>query len=155
MKKQIVGMGLLVAMMTSPAALAGVAGGAGTWTGTGAVYDSQAREISPFKVQMVSRAPDANSLETTITVTLPDGQTRRFTQRLHDQDRGFSIESDFGKGGGACFGAGLCEAYIAGQGGKAQAITLVIDGPDARRLLVTQLQDGRATEFIRQSYRRQ
>src|SRR5262249_31199821 len=100
-----------------------------------------------------SQVVNDHELNSKITITVK-GQTQTYHQTLKDSgENGFAIESDQGKGGGYCFGEGLCEAYM-GTTEHGFAITIVIDDSNHRRILVTELKNGKATKFVRESLER-
>jgi hypothetical protein len=146
--KKTVLLALLAGLASVSSLAAGVVDGAGAWQGDGTTYDVSGAQAGSFGVRMESRATDAHTLETRGTITLADGKAHTFFQKLSDADRGFAIESDLGNGGGYCFGNDLCESYIDAGNGHGYAITIVIDGKDSRRLLVTELEGRKAVRFV-------
>ena len=145
----IVGQSLLISL----GANASVTDGKGTWKGTGAAFSLQGQKLGKFQIDMTSEAVSATELKSTVTIkTGPD--TKTYSQVLSDAGaNAFHIESSQGNGGGFCFGKGLCEAYL-GTASEGYAITIVLDGADRRRMLVTELHDGKAIGFVRESLER-
>ena len=132
-------------------AKAGLLDGLGTWQGTGAVFDSQGREAGSFTVELIRTAPDTQTVETRGSITMSTGEVIPVNQKTTVRGNGFRIESNHGTGGGACFGAGICQSYEDAGNGKAFATTIVVDAPDRLRILVTELNQGQAVRFFRQS----
>jgi hypothetical protein len=130
----------------------GVTDSAGRWQGKGTSFGLDGAPIGSFSIGEVSEANGDHRLESKITI-LADGQAQTFQQVLEDADRGFHITSDQGNGGGYCFGQGLCEAYL-GTADHGYAVSITLDGPDHRRMLVTEIRNGRAVKFVRESLQR-
>ncbi len=150
---RIMGWVVGAALVTSVSSFAGVTSGAGTWKGFGAKFDRNGSQVGEFAIEMVSEAVGKHELKSKITVTIKD-HSETHVQTLKDSgNNGFDIESDHGEGGGYCFGKGLCEAYMGTQT-HGFAITIIMDGPDSRRMLVTELENGNAVNFIRESLER-
>ena len=132
-------------------AKAGLLEGLGTWQGTGMVFDSQGREGGSFTVELIRTALDAQTVETRGSLTLATGQVIPVNQQISLRGNSFRIESNHGTGGGTCFGAGICQSYEDSGNGTVFVTTIVIDGPDRLRILVTELDHGQAVRFFRQS----
>jgi hypothetical protein len=62
-----------------------------------------------------------------------------------------SLVSDRGSGGGRCFSNGLCQFYEQVPGGHAFATTLSKDSANRMRLLVTELDAGKAVRFYEET----
>ena len=136
--------------LSSATALASVTGGAGTWTGTGVVFNTDGAEVSQYQVEVINTATDDHTLDIKGHVTLADGKVIPITETMRDGDRGFSIVSGLGTGGGYSFGEGMISTYVTDKPGHAYASTIAMDGKDGMRVLVTELQDGKALRFIRE-----
>ena len=153
MKKLIAIAFVSQSLLISLAANASVTEGKGTWKGTGSAFSLQGQKLAKFEIDMTSEAVSATELKSSITIKT--GQdTKTYSQILSDAGaNAFRIESSQGNGGGQCFGKGLCEAYL-GNASQGYAITIVLDGADHRRMLVTELQDGKAVGFVSESMER-
>lgn len=121
-----------------------------TWEGPGSLFDTKGSEISTYNL-VVENTKNGNQIQSNVTVTLPDGSVQKqqckMTETAQDQ---WTSECDHGKGGGHCFGEGLCISYEEDSAGKAYATTIVMDGPADMRLLRTELQNGQAVHFFRE-----
>ena len=128
--------------------------GVGTWTGSGVTFTPDGKEEGPFTVELTRKSAGAGVVETTGEVKLGNGTKIPLKQRTESQGNTFSLKTNRGEGGGICVGAGLCQSYEQGSDGRAWSTTIVVDAPDKLRLIITELQNGRATRFIRQSITR-
>jgi hypothetical protein len=145
---------VLLAVLLLAGAIAHADGGVGSWKGSGTTFDAQGEELGDFTVELTQTAVDAHTVELRGKVTLASGQVIPLQQRRTMNGRTFQLESNRGKGGGACFGAGLCTSYEDVGDGHAYATTIVLDGSDQMRLLITELDHGKAVRFMRQSLSR-
>jgi len=57
-------------------------------------------------------------------------------------------------GGGMCLGEGMCIDYLADKDGGAYATTIAFDGKKRMRMLRTELKNGQAQRFFRESLKR-
>lgn len=121
------------------------------WTGSGHSYSPDGKELGGYKVEVVSTASGANDLETVTTITADDGTKKVITQKLKLGQDKWSDSSNLGEGGGACYGDGLCQNYLADAHGMAYATTIVHNGPDHQRQLTTVLENGKAIKVLRQN----
>jgi len=148
---QLFGLLLLPLVLAVPAH-AGITDGLGHWHGSGTTYLPDGQELGDFTVDVERAAIDARTVEVRGKVTLASGQTFDFTERqIAGTAGGFLVESSAGKGGGRCFGAGLCQQYVETGADTARATYITVDGPDKLRVLITELDHGRAVRFIRQT----
>jgi hypothetical protein len=141
---------LLAGLTLGGTAQAGITDGVGTWKGSGTAFGAGGQELGDFTVEMVRTAIDAHTVEGRGKVVLATGEVITFRQRMIEHGNSFSMETDRGRGGGHCFGGGLCTSYEDLGSGKAYATTIVVDTPSKIRILVTELQGGRAVRFMRQ-----
>jgi hypothetical protein len=130
--------------------------GPSIWQGSGMVFGKDGRETTGFTIELRRTAVDERSTETKGTVVLGNGGTIPVYQRMTESDKGagFRLDTNRGKGGGYCLGAGLCESYEDAGNGQAFATTTVVDGPDKLRLLVIELDHGQAVRYISQTLTR-
>jgi hypothetical protein len=130
--------------------------GPSIWQGSGMVFGKDGRETTGFTIELRRTAVDERSTETKGTVVLGNGGTIPVYQRMTESDKGagFRLDTNRGKGGGYCLGAGLCESYEDAGNGQAFATTIVVDGPDKLRLLVIELDHGQAVRYISQTLTR-
>jgi hypothetical protein len=150
MKKITFGFALATAIFSGASLFAGVTSGAGNWEGKGVTFGQDGAASGKFSLGIVSEAQDSHTLKSTVTI-LADGQASTYQQVMKDAgDQGFQIVSDQGNGGGYCFGQGICEGYL-GTTAHGYAVSIVLDGPDHRRMLVTELVNGNAVKFVRES----
>ena len=143
MKKLIIAL----ALVASPATFAA---STDIWEGPGSLFDVQGNPLSTYSL-VVENIKNGNQIQSNVTVTLPDGTIHKqqclMTETSQD---GWKSDCDHGKGGGHCFGEGLCISYEEDSTGKAYATTIVMDGPTDMRLLRTELQNGQAVRFFRE-----
>lgn len=149
MNKFLMAMTMVVGLATT--AQADPARGLGRWQGSGVVIGLDGQKQSEFTVEVTRTAVDARTVDTTGQVTLADGRTIPVSERRVGNSEAWRSESPHGKGGGRCFGGGLCQDYVSSEDGKARATTIVVDNDNQIRLLITELEDGKATRFIRQT----
>jgi len=90
-------------------ARADMLGGLGKWQGAGSFFEADGRPAGDFSVELTRTALDPQTVETRGQATLASGQVVAFEQRMSGHGAQFSLESDRGRGGGFCFGAGLCQ----------------------------------------------
>jgi hypothetical protein len=153
MKNIVMGIVLGTSLLSSAPSYAGVTDAAGTWAGAGAAFNADGTKDGDFSVNIVSQAVGDHELDSTIAITV-SGKTERFHQKLTDSgDNGFLIKSDQGNGGGFCLGKGLCEAYL-GTREHGYAVTVILDRPDSRRYVVTELENKNVVRFVRESLER-
>lgn len=152
----LVGWVLLVGTLIGSPARADVLGGLGEWRGSGSVFGSDGRAEAEFKVTLTRSAAGARSVDTRGTIELDSGQAIPFAQKTTLGDDGkFSLDSERGHGGGFCLGAGLCQSYE-DRGNSTGAYTVMAtDGPGKIRIVITELDHGRAVRFIRQTLAKQ
>ena len=129
MKKLNVGMVLAMSLLGATSAFASVTDMAGTWVGKGALFSIEGKALSDYAIEIVNTAVGEHEIDSAVTVVLPDGSTQKFSQTMKDSDQGFTLSSDYAKGGGYCLGEGLCVAYVDAGNGHAFAIDIVLDGP--------------------------
>lgn len=141
-------------LILSAGAFASVTNDVGVWKGDGSAFNLSGKKVGSFGLQVTTTSVSEKEVSTEIAVTLPDGSVEKHHQQMVDSKEGFSIKSDQGDGGGYCLTKGLCQAYIQ-SGKRAYSIVIVMDGADARRMLVTTLEDGKATGQISERLVRQ
>lgn len=145
--------GVLVGLMVSPLLAADLgADKAEIWGGEGATFMPNGTPLDTFQVKVVLTKKENGVIDSEATITkAADGSTKIISQQITPtRPNSFTIESNLGKGGGSCYGEGLCESYVADAEGKAFATTIVHDSKNARRYLTTELEQGKATKIIRQ-----
>src|SRR5262249_3142110 len=85
-------------------------------------------------------------------VTLANGQEIVFWQEFENQGQnGFKIVSNQGTGSGHCVANGICQSYEQRADGHAFATVIAKDGADKLRILVTELDSGKAVRFFQQT----
>lgn len=124
----------------------------GTWEGSGIAYDVSGKELGPFTIALTRTSDGPAKTLTEGVVTLADGTRKTFTQSLEAREGGgFRLESSNGAGGGRCFANDMCQSYEERADGHAFATTIVKDGAGRMRVLVTELDKGKAVRFFEQS----
>ena len=84
-------------------------------------------------------------------MTSANGTTKSIVQKISIRGSSWTVESNLGTRGGACYGKDICENYITGANGIAYATTIIKDGADHERQITFVLQDGKAIKIFRQS----
>lgn len=126
--------------------------GLGTWQGSGHARNVQGTDLGRFDVVMVRKPLGPGKIRADGKVTLRDGQIIVFWHEYEDlQSGGYRLTSTNGSGAGRCFSNGMCQSYEQRSDGHAFATTIVEDGPDKIRVLVTELDKGQAVRFIEQT----
>jgi hypothetical protein len=142
---------ILSVLLLAGSARADMLGGLGKWHGTGTRFDSGGRATGDFKVELVRTADGAAGVKTKGTLVFQNGQAYPFEQRWSRSGTGFVSESPGSKGSGGCLGADLCYSHEDRGASKTSTVTIMIDGPKRIRILVTDMENGRPVEFIRQT----
>lgn len=125
--------------------------GLGTWDGSGVVTEIGNKHVGEFTAVVTRSARGDGVVRTDGTIRTADGRELTFWQEKTDRGNGaFQLVSDKGAGGGCCFANGMCQSLESKDGGHAFASTLVMDGPDRVRLLITELENGKAVRFYAQ-----
>jgi hypothetical protein len=154
MKKTKLGL-LLLSLCFCARSHARITDGAGHWTGKGSVIAVDGQDLGEFTVEVDRTTVDARTVDVQGKVTLASGQVIAFSERqIAGTAGGFRIESSAGKGGGRCFGDGLCQTYVETGADTARASYMAADGSEKLRVLITELDHGRAVRFIRQTLTR-
>ncbi|MBX9767182.1 MAG: hypothetical protein K2X47_07925 [Bdellovibrionales bacterium] len=140
----------LILTLTALLAQTSLAGTPDIWEGDGALFEVHGKPAVTYHL-VVENTKTADITNTNVTVTLPDGTAIKQQCVMTERTPGkWSSECDHGKGGGSCFGEGLCISYEEDAMGRAFATTIVMDGPSDMRILRTELQNGQATRFFRE-----
>jgi hypothetical protein len=140
------------ALLAPSAAHAGVADSLGTWEGTGTAAEAAGRDLGAFTVSLVRRSVGTGRVRADGKVTLASGQEIVFWQEYEDHGaNGFRLTSNNGNGGGRCFTNAMCQTYETRADGHAFATTIATDGADKWRILVTELDHGKAVRFFQQT----
>jgi hypothetical protein len=140
-------------LVASPLAFADVSAtdGLGTWEGTGVASDVTGAQQTPFTVTMVRRSLGGDVVRTEGTMHMKDGKDVAFWDEHAEKPGGAcSVTSSLGTGGGRCFSNHMCQIYTARADGHAFATTYAIDSGERIRVLVTELEAGKATHFYSQ-----
>ena len=142
----------LLGCFTPGPAAAGILDGLGQWEGSGTGYEVSGRDLGAFRVALVRKSIAQGKVRSEGKVILAHGQEVVFWQELEDHgSNGFGLVSSNGNGAGRCFANGLCESFERRADGHAFATTVVADGPDKVRIVVTELEQGRALRFFQQT----
>ncbi len=151
----LAGLVLLGGALVASQARADLLEGLGEWRGSGNVLGADGRVESAFEVALTRSAAGPRSVSTRGRLELASGQVVPFTQKLTvGEDGKFSLDSDRGRGAGFCLGAGLCQSYEDRGNSTGAHTVIVIDAPDTIRIVITELDHGRAVRFIRQTLTR-
>ena len=139
-------LGLAVVAMISGQTMAGTVD---KWAGQGAAYSPDGQLLSTYQISVVNTQIAPHVIQSDATISMSDGTQKVVSQKITENGNNWTVESNLGKGGGACYGNDICENYISGENGLAYATTIVSDGPDARRHLTIELQNGKAVKLLR------
>lgn len=145
-----VAFGLLCAV--SAPASAGYADALGEWEGTGSTVAVGGAEQGDFHVSLVRRSSGPGAVRSEGRVVLAGGQVIPFWQDAVQGNGGtFRFTSNQGSGLGRCFSNGMCQSYETRRDGHDMATTIVVDSPDKIRILMTELENGKAIRFMQQT----
>lgn len=143
----LVGLGL-----TPTPARAGISDSLGTWEGSGTATEVSGKDLGAFTVALTRKSIGNAKVRADGKVTLASGQQIVFWQEFEDHGQnGFKLVSNHGSGGGHCFANGMCQLYEQRADGHAFATTIAKDGADKLRVLVTELDGGKAVRFFQQT----
>ena len=124
----------------------------GTWEGTGTTSEIDGKQRGPFTIVLTRTSLGAGSVRADGKIRTSDGKEIVFWQETNERGAGrFRLTSSFGSGGGICFANGICQSLEQRADGHSFASTIVKDGPDHLRVLVTELKDGQAVRFHAQT----
>jgi hypothetical protein len=125
--------------------------GLGTWEGSGIASDVAGTQQTPFTVTLVRRGTAANVVRTDGTIHMKDGKDVTFWDEHVEQAGGAcTVTGSLGHGGGRCFANHMCQLYVDRGDGHAFATTIAIDSAEKMRVLVTELENGKAARFFSQ-----
>lgn len=146
---------LLTAAFVAPVARAGGAlepAALGSWEGTGTSMTVRGTEASTFAVSLVRKDVGQGRVRMDGTVRLEGGKTLAvWEETIGGASGGFRISSSLGNGGGRCFDNGMCQSYVERADGRAFATTIAKDGASGLRIVVTELEGGKAVRFVQQT----
>jgi len=126
--------------------------GLGTWEGTGTTTELDGKSVGSFTIALTRTALAAGSVRADGKIHTGDGKEIVFWQETTQRGGGkYTLTSTFGAGGGSCFANSMCQSLEQRSDGHAFASTIVVDGPDRLRVLVTELKDGHAVRFHAQT----
>lgn len=138
--------------LISHAGAAGITDGIGKWEGSGTAFEISGKDLGPFSVSLTRRSVGSAKVRSDGTITLAGGRQIAFWQEFEDHGPGgFLLVSNNGIGGGQCFVNGMCQAFEARADGHAFATTIVKDGADQVRIVVTELEQGKAVRVFQQT----
>jgi hypothetical protein len=124
----------------------------GSWEGTGASMTVRGAEASTFAVSLVRKDAGNGRVRMDGTVRLEGGKTLAiWEESVGGAGGGFRISSSLGSGGGRCFDNGMCQSYVERADGHAFATTIAKDGASGLRIVVTELEGGKAIRFVQQT----
>ena len=121
------------------------------WEGSGIAFSSSGAQQKSYSVSVVNRQTSASTIESHAMMTSANGTTKSVVQKISIRGSSWTVESNLGTRGGACYGKDICENYITGANGIAYATTIIKDGADHERQITFVLQDGKAIKIFRQS----
>ncbi|HMI84589.1 MAG TPA: hypothetical protein VK550_10870 [Polyangiaceae bacterium] len=138
--------------LASVPARAGISDCLGTWEGSGSATEVSGKDLGAFTVSLTRRTIGTAKVRADGKVTLANGQEIVFWQEFEDHGQsGFKLVSNNGAGGGHCFANGICQSYEQRTDGHAFATTIAKDGADKLRVLITELDSGKAVRFFQQT----
>jgi hypothetical protein len=144
----------LVGLASAPAH-AGISDCLGTWEGAGTTTEVSGKDLGAFTVSLTRKSTGNAKVRVDGKVTLANGQEIVLWQEIEDHGQsGFKLASNNGTGGGHCFVNGICQSYEQRADGHAFATTIAKDSTDKLRILITELDNGRAVRFFQQTLSR-
>jgi len=135
----------ILAVVTLP----GLAMADSKWMGTGEEFNPDGTSVGTYQIVVTNSDLSAGVTSSQAVVTYPDGSQHVTNQKITQSGKGWSVDSDFGKGGGSCYGKDFCENYIQGTNGQAIATTIVEDSDTARRDISFLLDNGKAVKIFK------
>jgi hypothetical protein len=133
-------------------AQAGILDGLGTWQGSGTAFDVSGKDLGGFTVSLTRKSMGASKVRADGKVTLAGGQEIVFWQEFEDHGpSGFTLVSNHGTGAGQCFANGMCQTFDQRPDGHAFATTIVKEGADRVRIVVTEMERGKAVSFLQET----
>jgi hypothetical protein len=128
------------------------ADGLGSWEGTGLATGIADPQTRPFTISLVRKSLGSGAVRADGTIRMNDGKEVAFWQEFGaHRDGACKLTSSQGNGGGRCFANHMCQYYTERNDGHAFATTVAIDGENSLRVLVTELENGKAVRFFSQS----
>ncbi len=125
------------------------------WKGEGNLFSLNGVEMGRYELS-VTNTKNAEVTESSIQIKTADGSVIELQcTDTAGKDESWSSQCGQSKGGGRCFGEGLCISYLEAENAKAFATTIIMDGPSDMRLLRTELQSGKAVRFFREKLHKQ
>jgi hypothetical protein len=125
--------------------------GLGVWEGSGNASDAGGTQQMPFTVTMVRRLLSNGVVRSDGTLHMSDGRDITFWDEHESRAGGACrMTSSMGAGGGRCFPNHMCQTYTERADGHAFATTVAADSTERVRVLVTELQEGKAVRFYAQ-----
>ena len=141
----------LVGLASAPAD-AGISDCLGTWEGSGTATEVSGKDLGAFTVSLTRRSIGTSKVRADGKVTLANGQEIVFWQEFENLGQnGFKLVSNHGAGAGHCVANGMCQSYEQRADGHAFATTIAKDGTDKLRVLITELDSGKAVRFFQQT----
>ncbi|MGZ3773322.1 MAG: hypothetical protein ACXVCY_06035 [Pseudobdellovibrionaceae bacterium] len=119
------------------------------WVGTGEEFTPDGTSVSIYEIVVTNTDLSAGVTMSRATITYPNGSQHVTNQKITQSNKGWSSESDFGKGGGSCYGKDICLNYIQGQNGAAIATTIIEDSDIAKRDVSILLENGKAVKIFK------
>ena len=123
--------------------------------GIGSMLDFKGTVSSSYEVDLVISEVSPGVRDQDITVRLPDGKQFTMHQRSERSGNSLRITTAHGTGYGTDLGDGVLATYTPGPEGAAYAQTMVLLADETLRLVRTELRNGKAVRFFRESYRSQ
>jgi hypothetical protein len=141
-----------IGLLGPNSARAGIPDSLGLWEGTGTASEVSGKDLGAFSVSLTRKSIGNAKVRADGKVTLANGQEIIFWQELEDHGpNGFKLVSSNGAGGGHCFANAMCQTYEERADGHAFATTIAKDGAGKLRILVTELDHGKAVRFVQQT----
>jgi hypothetical protein len=150
--KILLGTSLLAASLLPAApARANLLEGLGRWNGNGTVFSPEGKVLADFRVELTRTAAGPNKVETRGTVTTTQGQTIPFRSSMTRTSEGLLMETERGKGYAACVEPTVCHSYAVDAAGNGTTTTILLDGAQRLRVLVTELEKGKPVRLTWQT----
>ena len=142
----------IIGLLAPNSARAGITDCLGLWEGTGTASEASGKDLGVFTVSLTRKSIGNAKVRADGKVTLANGQVIVFWQEIEDHGpTGFRLVSNNGAGGGHCYANAMCQTYEERADGHAFATTIVKDGADKLRILITELDQGKAVRVFQQT----
>jgi hypothetical protein len=122
------------------------------WRGSGIAYTPGGELLERYEIVVTSRSVAPDVVENEILLSSSDGTQKKVTQRLTLHGATWTIDSNLGRGVGACYDDQVCTNYIAGE--LTYVTTIFREGANSYQNVTVILQSGQPIKVLRDKYSR-